>query len=645
MGDKPDHPIHACRETQRNSPKAPHGLLIEYPSEMKKTPKKKPAHISGPQNEKKRHWLYVFLILVTGLLAYSNSYDCSFHLDDISGIVENEKIRFLNLGDILGLGLTRFLVNVSFSLNYILHGAAVGGYHIVNVLIHLSTALVVFSLARTILMIPRLEKNISPSQRDTIALATGLLFVAHPLATQSVTYIVQRLAAMAALFYLLSLWLYIQGRITSGRESRLYLTGAFLAGIGALLSKENAYTLPGIIGLTEWVLLRSTSLKDVFRKPTFWVISGGMVLLVLIAVSQMNYSFFVRKPDLVNEYREITPVTYLLTQFTVIPKYIQLLVFPASLNLDYDWPLYHSPFEWPVWFGIILISLALGFGILRRLKNPIVAFSIFFFFITLSVESSFVPIDDLIFEHRTYLPSFGFFFLLCFSAYRLHSHIGKTASLALLVGVTLALTLATWQRNKTWKNEITLWRDVLKKSPEKGRPNYALATALYKELNSGNPQESASALLVDFRHYAWRAHQKWPLYDDPKKLLGYYYYQAGKYDSAYYFQSQLIGIPKETLENKVNVIKTLNKLQRYDESIPLALDVLEKDSLNEVALFGLALAYTNKKDLDRGVAYFLKLIEIYPQRKDALEYASQLLRIKGRIPEADELARRAADLK
>ena len=163
----------------------------------------------------------------------------------------------------------------------------------------------------------------------------------------------------------------------------------------------------------------------------------------------------------------ITPIYYLWTQFSVIPKYIQLLLVPVRQNFDYDYPVLESLSDLRAWPGLLFILALLALAAASYKRHRIIAFGIFWFFVTLSIESSFIPLSDVIVEHRTYLPSVGFFLAIVYSAFSLSS---RTLVVRNLVAVwALVLVFAAFQRNKVWKEPIVFWSDVIKKSPLKAR--------------------------------------------------------------------------------------------------------------------------------------------------------------------------------
>lgn len=412
-------------------------------------------------------------IVVFGFILYSNTFNSSFHFDDLDNLQENPIIRSLsNVQSIWEYSHTRFLAYYSFALNYHFSQLDVTGYHILNILIHGITAWLVYWLAVLIFSSPVLKDKPIAKDKKVVALAAALLFVAHPLATQSVTYIIQRMSSMAAMFYLLSIAMYMMGRYTQPEQSKkyLYFAGCAVAAIGAMLTKENAFTLPFAILLVEVFFLqppgRSISFKD------YRVILLGVVLLLFVAVGYFKFASFVHTSFKIHSDvadRTLSASNYLYTQFSVILKYIQLLLVPARLNLDYDYKLvYHFTDPRSITSFFMLLAI-LALGVILFKKQRIFSFGIFWFFLTLSIESSIIPLQDVIFEHRTYLPSFGFFLCMSYGIYLLTWEHYKKVGIAAVALFVVVYGVLTFERNKVWENEITLWTDVIEKSPHKAR--------------------------------------------------------------------------------------------------------------------------------------------------------------------------------
>lgn len=126
-----------------------------------------------------------------------------------------------------------------------------------NSIIHLINALIVFWLIILIWSTPVLKNNNLSKYKHIMAFFVAMLFVSHPLATQSVTYIVQRLASIVSLFYMLSIAFYTSGLIEIiGIVKYVWFGGALISAVLAFMSKENAFTLPIAILLLNSVFYR-----------------------------------------------------------------------------------------------------------------------------------------------------------------------------------------------------------------------------------------------------------------------------------------------------------------------------------------------------------------------------------------------------
>lgn len=418
--------------------------------------------------------LLIVVIIISGVIAYSNSFDCSFHFDDANVFHGSVTERTSTLADWIRLFPNRPVGIITFYLNYQIHGLDVWGYHLVNLIIHLANAFLVWWLTRLTLSTPAVRETEISRHKTWVAFLTALLFVTHPLATQSVTYIVQRFASLAALFYLLSIVLFAQGKLWQGdrKISWFMFGGAVLSALMGMKTKEIVFTLPFAILLYDFCFFKTTSWK--WRLKDESVILAGLILLIFIVWTFQIVSFrsFDRVPPIQGYSYSISMKEYLFTQFSVILTYIRLFILPIYQNFDYDYPISNSFFHLRTFFSFALLMGILAAGVLLFKRYRLISFGIFWFFLTLSVESSIIPISqNVIFEHRTYLPGYGFFLVLtaaCF--YFLRGRYFRMAVVLLLILSTVYAGL-TYQRNKVWKNEYTFWADVLKKSPNKARPN------------------------------------------------------------------------------------------------------------------------------------------------------------------------------
>lgn len=554
--------------------------------------------------------LPIFLIL-TGILIYSNSYVCSFHFDDKPNILDNRVIRQLSIPEIWNFSHNRFLPFLSFALNYHFGEYNVGGYHGVNLLIHLATTGIVYMLSKLIFDTPALQQHPLAVHKRWVAFGTAFLFVTHPLATQSVTYIVQRMAAMVAMFYLLSVLLYIKGRLSeSAPKKYLLMAASIISGWAALHSKENAYTLPLAIILVEFSLLQRKEIKFRVNDYRIWVGIGLAVATVSFATFKFSTIIFKTIPPSFGTPYAISAQQYLLTQFSVIVKYIQLLFLPIHQNLDYDYPLATGLFQLKTLVSCFLLIALVGLAIRQYNRNRLMSFCIFWFFLTLSIESSIVPIADVIFEHRTYLPSFGFFLLLVSYIYM---YVGKNTLLnatafVLLLGCCYGI--ATYQRNKVWTDDFSLWNDVIEKSPEKARPWVSRAD-LYKDQGAWNEAIADYEAALSFN----------PNYALAVNNLGLVYKNLGQWEKAIQYYSKSISIDSADINGFVNRGVAFGFVQKYDSALNdlgHALRMREKINVtfnNRGIVFSMMGKYENAlSDFDSAIALSPNYATAYKNR-------------------------------
>jgi len=589
----------------------------------------------------------LLLIVAIGLLAYANTFQVPFLFDDKSSITENPVIR--NLGAFLdGAGYLynsrRFVGYLSVAMNYRLGGLEVVGYHIFNLSVHLFSACLVYALVRLTLRTPffggsgpasgapeaeclteRHPEGASPlTPHDLVPLFAALLFVAHPVQTQAVTYIIQRLASLATMFYLLSLVLYVRARLCTVlagprlTASRLPVRvacflGAFLSAALAMKTKEIAFTLPLVVLLYECFFFGMPT-----RKRVLGVLPILLTLLVIpLSLVQADRPIGQLLSDVAEKTRLQTDMPrpdYLYTQFRVIVTYLRLLIFPVKQNVDYDYPIQHSFFTAPVLLSFLLLVALLGLAlylffrsrpVLRSEEGPtdigqapgampqarLVSFGILWFFLTLSVESSLIPIVDVIFEHRLYLPSVG----VCIGAGVLFSSLIRkypgNSSRTAVAACVLLLAATTWGRNTVWKDRLTLWTDVVSKSPGKARPHLNLGSEL---MRLGRMDEAVNEFKSAVRF-------------------------KPDYAEAYY-----------------NLGVAFNKMDRPDEAIEQFGIALRLDPDDAEALNNLAISFGMKGLIDYAISYFEAALRLKPESAQFHYNLSMACQEKGLAQRAEE---------
>jgi tetratricopeptide (TPR) repeat protein len=428
-------------------------------------------------------------VVVIGLVCvgiYLNTLNAPFVFDDLPNIVDNPAIRItrIDFDSLRAAGLesrsgNRPVANASFALNYYFGDYEVRGYRIVNILLHFANGILVYALAtiffRLACRIPDQSKPaLGEASIPAASLFAALIFVAHPLQTQSVTYVVQRMNSMAVAFYLLALLLYLVGRNRQIAWKRWLLwTAGFASWVLALGSKQIAATLPLIVLLAEWFFHRDLCPAWLRRNVKYPLIAA--VLLALVAYAYLRTSSFGY------EARDFTMGERMLTQFRVVTYYVSLLLFPAPsrLNLVHEFTTSRSLVE-PIATLTSLVFLAGLAALAVVLARPqrLLSFCILWFFVNLVIESSFIGLE-MAFEHRLYLPAFGFSLVASYLLFGLLSA-RRAAAVSIAALVVVALAGAAHVRNRVWRDPVTLWADVVAKSPGRARARSNFANALFE---------------------------------------------------------------------------------------------------------------------------------------------------------------------
>jgi tetratricopeptide (TPR) repeat protein len=448
--------------------------------------------------------IHILLIISISFLAYSNTFNSPFQFDSKAVIAENPIIRNLQFYIDPSQAKVykeffeyktfarRFIGYLSFALNYRFHQLDVTGYHVINLVIHIINALLIYLLVLLTLKTPRLLGSSMSGYRAHVAIVAALLFSSHPVQIQAITYVWQRVTSLATLFYLLSLISYVIWRLSApgsnfkNRESfsvktlLLYVT-SIVASVLAMNTKQIAFTLPLIVLLYEGIFFTGR-----IRRRMLLLIPLLLTLLI-IPVSLVD----IDKPvgELIGDVSEVTrgaslmPRTeYFFTSIRVIVTYIRLIFLPVNQNLDYDYPQYGSFFNPEILISSLFLLSILGIAVYLLIKfrntllhTRLISFGILWFFINLSLESSIIPLSNVIYEHRLYLPIFGMLIAIITSLSIVIERLGQSwpgsgRTVVSVVGlIVIILTFATFQRNKVWKHENTMWEDVVSKSPNKPR--------------------------------------------------------------------------------------------------------------------------------------------------------------------------------
>jgi tetratricopeptide (TPR) repeat protein len=449
---------------------------------------------------------HIFIIVLLGCLAYGNSLGGALQFDDDLLVRTDLGRDLFSIKELLGT--TRWLTDLTFALNRFFHQEQVFGYHLCNLVIHLSTAVVIYLLFTRIIAALQSTLNMPDNNRIEflrryIPVASAALFVCHPIQTQAVSYIIQRYTSLATLLYLSSLLAFLQARLTLNhaaprRTIRTWSAASFCLALLAMKSKEIAFTLPLLMIVCEYWLFDG----QLLAKRNFIAVCTALLLVIpgqlLLSATAFPHGVIDRLAAASAETTAISRSDYLLTQCAVVATYLRMLFLPINQSVDYDYPVYHFLTALPVLGGLLLhlVLISSAIYLLRAAKRPVAAtepgngvamkvasLGIVWFYLTLSVESSVFPIRDVIFEHRLYLPSVGIFMTITAGIAGFAANRPKRQPL-LWLGTALlcvVLTEATSRRNRVWTTELAMWQDVVAKAPGKSRGYHALGSIYFKK--------------------------------------------------------------------------------------------------------------------------------------------------------------------
>jgi tetratricopeptide (TPR) repeat protein len=587
---------------------------------------------SGRQQRRTWHLLAVLGVCAVGALAYANTLQVPFVFDDEQNIQTNAAIRLTEF-DLAGLWAAAFdspgvrpVASASFALNYLAGGYDVAGYHALNIAIHLANGVLVYLLALQIIRrqagLP--GQKLARSRGDPIplmALFTALVFVAHPIQTQAVTYVVQRMTSLAVMFYLAALLLYVRARAQSRPWRQWALLAAAVAcGALALGSKQIAATLPLTLLLYEWYFERDLSGPWLAKRAKLF--AGLAAAFALLA-----FAYLVDHPRALDfDAREFTPWERLLTQLRVILFYLSLLFYPAPwrLSVTHHFPTSHSLLDPPTTllslFAIIgLLVLAVVWARHRRLLS----FCLLWFFLHLAIESSFVSLE-MVYEHRLYLPMFGFALA---ASYALAFPLALRRGWTLAVGAALIASLATAAhvRNRVWHDPVTLWSDVVAKGPRGWRAQNNLGAALEKH------GEIDSAI----QHFQTAVQIK-PNYARAHNNLGVALEAQARRGEAIHHYREAVRIAPGYSEAHTNLALALLAEEDREAAIRHFNEAIRLSPNYAKARYSLGLALVGTGRVDEAIQQFSEAVRIHPGYRPAHHNLGAALLLVGRLEAAVE---------
>jgi tetratricopeptide (TPR) repeat protein len=635
----------------------------------------------------KKHLLAISFISIAVFLAYANSLNGTWALDDI---VAGKPVAFKDLHDFIGFRKVAYL---SFALNQFIAPFSPVNFRLLNILIHILNSAMIYILAyKSMLLYAENHQQGVRKQREKpdttlhdkafhAAFFSSVLFALHPININAVAYIVQRMASLATFFVLLALLSYIGATKASDRRKAFLLYGVSgVLVIGGIFSKENAVMAIPLILLYDCVFLSHCEWQ-LFRKRMLLVCGIGILSVGLsFGLLKMHTAVF----DVVNQFLSPeqpltgkawtavdvywTPLQHLLTEFRVISRYLFLLVAPVPNLLVFDW------WGFPVSKGLAdPLTTAFSFiGILSlfvvsvwKLKRyPMLCFGILWYFCAISLESFIAIGSDLYFEHRNYLPVAGLFMgVAAQMAISLWKKVDRKIMLSVILIIGTTLGVLTFSRNFVWKDSLTLWGDTVSKAPSNVRAILALGNA-HLQLSEFQDAERYSrevirisvrderlsflddaayslGMLLLFSGKMGEAADLIKRYEltvesyRPQILKGFYKASANDFDGALEAYQKVVDQTKARDSVVVNTLMgdAYRKKGLADNALKHYAKALSLDPWFSAAYYGMGLVYMSRQDVNRAQEYFQKALTIDPDNILALSDMADVILIRKGPPD------------
>jgi len=604
----------------------------------------------------RNNYIAFTLLFFLVLTIYSNTFKSSWHFDDKPNIVNNSRIHFKNLNfksifDAFYANpsnrsrLSRPVAYQTFALNWFFNKDDVTGYHLVNVAIHFITAFILYLSIINLFITPNLREKYSSKGEHFTAFLTAAMWAVNPIQTQAVTYIVQRMAVLAAMFYILGIYLYIKARLSKTSRNRiLLLLGCILSFILALGSKENAAMFPLALILVEVIFFQDFTFK---KTRSLFV---GITLAAVVLVILMSTVFFLKGDTLSflkgYAYRPFSFTERLMTEPRIVIYYLSQIFYPTPhrLSIQHDIIISTGLLKpWTTLPAILAVFALVGSGFFWVKKRPVIAFAILFFFLNHIIESTIIPLE-LIFEHRNYLPSLFLFFPVSVGIKRLIDYYRKKKFSMYIIIVSFVILLfvgvgtGTYIRNMTWATEKSLWEDATNKAPQSTRPYYRLAS-IYSDM--GQLDEAMVLLRKGFSS----KHQK-PV---QAKLLFYnnmgnIYRKKHDYENAIKYLQQALNIASNNRIARENMLLVLIERKNWDLALKHVDILLEKRYFNHTHPYFKGFILIKKQRVAEAIPYLRSALKMSPNSKDTLINIGVAFNLSGEYSKAKWFFRRALTL-
>ncbi|MBE9527773.1 MAG: tetratricopeptide repeat protein [Proteobacteria bacterium] len=549
------------------------------------------------------------LLVVVGFAIYSNILDAPFVLDDNVYITDNPWVG--SLGNLFDMRDARYVGFVTFALNNYI-GGGLFGLHITNVAIHVANSVLLYLLISALLRALVAKGFFGPDEKplvnlDRLALCIALVFVAHPTQIYAVTYITQRFTSLATLFYLGAIIFYlksapdISGNGSNRFRSSLCYVFSLILTVIAMKTKEISFTLPVVLMGVEFGLLRRESCAKVSVVRiipfilTMLIIPLGVIGVGILGGTENAVGELMMQQKL-KDIAAVSSYEYLLGQSMVIITYIRMLLIPGSECSACDFSIGKSFFEPAIFSASVTLLIVIAATVYLFIRSVarrngyllLISSGILWFFLTLSVESSVIPIQDIIVRHRTYLPGVGFItsavtaFFLLVSIINRRKRVNISPFYITLIFV-LMISVITHMHNRLWTDAIGL-------------------NTYFAELEPCSSSHHISLAGV--------------------------YASEGRWKAAHTEYRKAVGIEPDRVLAWSNLAKVSMRLGLFDEAIEEYEIVLKLEPGNFNAHYSIGLLYLKKGLPDESDVELAQALRLSPGNEMVLKLRALLLKVR-----------------
>lgn len=594
---------------------------------------------------KKYFILCSLAILLLVFFLYSLGLWAPFQFDDIANITKNFSIRNFEIYSEI-MSRSRWFGELTNKLYFQFAGFNPFYYRIFNILCHMLTGLLWLGLCYLICQKQKLFSFVSENS-FLLANTSFALFMLHPVQTQTVSYIIQaRLEGLASLFVVGSLLLFFSAQFA---KSNFYKVILFSISILTLFfgcgSKEIAVVTPLLAILIDLFWFSDFSWEKF--KPRLFYHAFYFFFTMFIMINLLKPTFFKKLLSLgiesfnnrgniltSNPMEKITAYQFLISEFAVMLHYLWIYICPTNICVEYNFLLNRTFFDSAVFIPFFLISTISAFfaWLIQSKEYRPLSFGYFWFLIATLPRTTIIPSAELACDYKTYLASFGMFWMISFFIVKscdylskLNFSIDKIIKIrsTIIILILATCTYLTFHRNKVWADSADFWKDIVVKNPGKPRPlnNYAVALT-----EKGNFDEAVKrfneSIALD------------PYYPDPLSNLAVVLSNQEKYNEAIGVLYKALEIIPDYPEAYNNLAAIFIKINDIDKAIINLNKAVSLRPFYGKAYFNLGRCYILKEEKELAWNQFKKATEGDFDTKDGFNALGEASVMTGKYQEA-----------